>query len=99
MQLRKHSFMSHGWVPIWPPEWKWIFGEDNTHPVGEIGVLEDVQQSSVDPNVCFLTMRHAGASYVGRLHFDHQGFCQQFCELLKAHRGRPLTELGKLDVP
>jgi hypothetical protein len=99
MELRKHSFMWHGWVSLWPPEWKWIFGADNTHPVGEIGLLEEVQRSSVDPNACFLTMNHAGASYVGCLQFDQQGFCQKFCELLQLHYGRPLTEIGELDIP
>jgi hypothetical protein len=44
-------------------------------------------------------MSHAGASYVGRLHFDHQGFCQQICELLAAYYGRPLTEIAQLDIP
>jgi len=99
MQLRKHTFMTHGWVSLWPPHWIRTFGRENTHPVGELGVLEDVRQSTIDPNACFLTMNHAGARYVGRLHFDHQGFCQQFCELLQLHYGRPIEEIGGLDIP
>jgi hypothetical protein len=99
MELRKHPYMSHGWTWLWPPEWKWTFGEDNTYPVGEIGVLENVQRSTIDPNACFLTMNHAGAVYVGRLQFDHQGFCQQLCALLQLHYGRPLAEIGELDIP
>jgi len=99
MQLRKHPFMSQGWVPLWPPEWKWTFGRNNTHPIGEVGVLEDVQQSTVDPNVCFLTMSHNGATYIGRLHFDHQWFSEQIRELLAAYYGRPLAEIAQLDIP
>ena len=99
MQVRTHSFMAHGWISMWPPHWIWTFGSANTNPVGEVGVLEAIQQSSVDPNVCFLTMSHAGASYLGRLHFDHQGFCQQLCELLELHYGCHINEIGALDIP
>ena len=59
----------------------------------------DVRQSTIDANACFLTMNHADASYVGRLHFDHQGFCQQLCELLQLHYGRRIEEIGGLDIP
>ncbi len=99
MELRKHHFMSHGWVSLWPPDWQWTFGGNNTHPVGEMGLLESVKRSDVDPNACYLTMNHAGATYVGRLHFDHQGFCQQVCKLLAANYGRALREIGALDIP
>jgi len=91
--------MTHGWIFLWPPHWIWTSGGENTHPAGEIGLLEDVRQSTIDPNACFLTMNHADASYVGRLHFDHQGFCSQLCELLQLHYGRPIEEIGGLDIP
>ena len=99
MQLCKHPCMAHGWISLWPPHWIWTSGGENTHPEGEIGLLEDVRQSTIDANACFLTMNHADASYVGRLHFDHQGFCQQLCELLQLHYGRPIEEIGGLDIP
>ena len=91
--------MSANGKSIWPPPWIWTFGAINTHPVGEIGIFESMQQSTVDPNVCFLTMSHDGSSYVGRLRFDHEGFCQQLSELLAAHQGRPIKEIAELDLP
>jgi hypothetical protein len=99
MQLRNHPFMSVNGISIWPPPWIWTDGGANTHPAGEIGILERMQRSTVDPNACFLRMSHDGSTYVGRLRFDHQGFCQQFCELLAAHRGRSLKEIAELDIP
>lgn len=99
MELRNHACMSHGWVSIWPPDWKWIFGADNSHPVGEIGLLEEVQRSNIDPNACFLTMNHAGASYVGRLHFDREGYCGLLCDLLPHNYGQSLQEIGEIDIP
>jgi hypothetical protein len=44
-------------------------------------------------------MGHEGSNYVGRLHLDHEGFCQRLCELLAAHQGRPIKEIAELDVP
>ena len=66
--------MAHGWVSIWPPHWIWTSEGKNTQPVGEVGLLQEVRQSTVDPNACFLTMNHADSSYVGRLHFIIKGF-------------------------
>jgi hypothetical protein len=67
------------------------------HPsVGEMGVLENIQRSTVDPNACYLIMNHADAWYVARLNFDHEGFCNQLCDLLPRHYGRSFQEIGKL---
>ena len=99
MELRKHSCMLHGWVPIWPPDWYWTSGKDNAHPIGEIGVLENIQRSTVDLNACYLTMNHCGASYIGLLHFDHDEYCGLLCELLPHHYGQSLQEIGELDIP
>jgi hypothetical protein len=99
MELRNHDCMSHGWVPLWPPHWKWTFGENNTYPVGEIGILENVQRSSIDPNLCYLSMNHAGAKYVGHLHFDREECCGLLLELLPNHYGRSLQEIGEIDIP
>ena len=101
MELRRHSLMSFGGVPTWPPEWIWASGLRNAfiHPEGEIGVLENVRQSIVNPDTClFITMIHHGSTYLGRLNFDDQEFCQHIFELLKANYGRSLTEIGSIDI-
>ena len=93
--------MSFGGVPTWPPEWIWASGLRNTfiHPEGEIGVLENVRQSIVNPNTClFITMIHHGSTYLGRLNFDDEEFCRRIFELLKANYGRSLTEIGSIDI-
>ena len=56
MELRKHPFMLYRGISIWPPAWKWTFGGSNFHPTGEIGMLENIRQSAVDPDKCFLMM-------------------------------------------
>ena len=54
-------------------------------------MLENIRQSAVDPHK-FIMM--SGSRYFGRLQFDQKGFCQQVCDLLKAHCGQPLAEVG-----
>ena len=99
MQLRDHPYMSFNGVPNWPPEWIWTAGNENSHPVGEVGVLEDRQRSNINANVCFVTMRYDGATYVGRLEFDRQEYCDRICELLVRHYGQDLREIAILDIP
>ena len=76
MELRKHPFMLYRGISIWPPAWRWTFGGSNFHPTGEIGMLENIRQSAVDPDKCFIMMSYGGSRYFGRLQFDQKGFCQ-----------------------
>ena len=101
MQLRNHPLMSSNGIPNWPPEWVWANGLRNTHlpPEGEVGILDNVRRSIVRPDSClFITIRHNGSLYLGRLAFNDEEFCRQIFELLKANCGRSLTEIGSLDI-
>jgi hypothetical protein len=62
-------------------------------------MLENIRQSTVDPETRFMMMSYGGGRYLGRLTFDQKGPCQQVSELLKTHCGRTLTEIGGLDIP
>jgi hypothetical protein len=102
MQLRNHPLMSLNGIPNWPPEWIWADGLRNTHmqPEGEVGILDNVRQSIVRPDSSlFLTIKHNGSVYIGRLTFDNQEFCHQMFELLMAKRGRSIKEIGQIDIP
>jgi len=90
--------MSLNGIRNWPPEWIWASGLRNAfiHPEGEIGVLENVRQSIVNPDRClFITMIHHGSHYLGRLNFDQEEFCYQ----LKTNYGCYITEIGSMDIP
>jgi hypothetical protein len=70
------------------------------HPKGEIGILENVRQSIVNPDKClFISVKHQDTIYLGRLCFDDADFCNQVFELLKANCGHSLQEIGQLDIP
>ena len=101
MQLRNHPLMSLNGIPNWPPEWIWAEGLRNNHlhPEGEVGILENVRRSIVRPDSSlFMTIKHNGRVYLGRLSFDRQEVCHQIFELLRANYGHSLSEIGSIKV-
>jgi hypothetical protein len=34
----------------WPAAWLWTIGYDNTHPLGELGILKAVLRSHIEPH-------------------------------------------------
>jgi hypothetical protein len=99
MELRSHPLMSFQGFSNWPPKWTSTSGKPTIHPSREIGVLEQVKRSSVNPATCFLMISHGGDFYIGRLNFDDPNFCRQVSDLLTAHYGRSLAEIGAIDIP
>src|SRR5262249_31076579 len=49
MLLRDHPLMSYKGMPSWPPAWTWTGGVENDHPRGEVGVLEAILPSVIQP--------------------------------------------------
>jgi len=95
-QLRTHPVLNNGGIPNWPPLWL------RPHPPppkvleGEVGTLRDVQ--SHEPDQCFLTMEFDKEFYIGALVVREAAFCRQIYELLRAHLGKPIKEIGDLDI-
>jgi hypothetical protein len=49
-------------------------------------------------NICFLFIEFASESYVGALAIDDAALCQQLCYMLKENIGRPIADIGALDI-
>ena len=72
---------------------------NHLHPEGEVGIPENVRRSIVRPDSSlFMTIKHNGSVYLGRLSFDRQEVCHQIFELLRANYGRSLSEIGSIEV-
>ena len=99
MLLRDHPLFSYRGVRSWPPTWTWTRGLDNTRPRGEIGILREVVPSHILPaDRCFLYIAHEGSEYIGCFLFADTAFCDQIVKLLRAHRNRPVSEIGNIDL-
>jgi hypothetical protein len=98
MQLRDHPLMTHRGVPNWPPVWTLGESESAPKPVGEVGTLEDVLMNNFLANKIFVLMLFSAQRYMGSLIFDDVAFCKQIFDLLKLNRGKPIKEIGDLDL-
>lgn len=91
--------MTYRGLRSWPPAWTWINGEDNQYPKGEVGVLKEIKLSQIQRmNRIFLYMEYKDAAYIGYLLIDHHAFCRQIARLLEGSCGRPLWEIGAMDL-
>jgi hypothetical protein len=99
MELRNHPLMTYRGINNWPPVWTWRGGRENIKPQGEVGVLQDVFLSNVVPHSrIFLIVAHNEEEYMGCVLFTDYTFCGQIYQLLKAHCGNTIGEIGSLDV-
>jgi hypothetical protein len=98
MELRVHPFMRRRGVPNWPPIWTRPRKEGNKTTRGEVGILRYVHVKDPISNKCFLVIEHDKEHYVGCLIFDDVAFCSQISNLLRDQVGRPVKEIGDLDL-
>ena len=101
MELRKHPRMTWLGRPNWPPEWTGTYGPNNPLPRGEVGILLRVESASsnLDTPHCFLVMQWNQQEYFGSLYFDEENFLTEIAALLRGCVGRPIAEIGSLDIP
>ncbi|MGB7952226.1 MAG: hypothetical protein WCH75_31455 [Candidatus Binatia bacterium] len=99
MKLREHPLITYRGLRSWPPVWTWVGGTDNSHPTGELGILKEVKPSKIEPaDRMFLYMDHENGSYLGCLLVENSAFCSQVVTLLQSYSGRPIREIGDLDL-
>jgi hypothetical protein len=101
MELRKHPRMRCLGRLNWPPEWKGPYGPNNPLPHGEVGILIRVEAASsvlTTPH-CNIIIQWNDREYLGSLYFDEKDFLQEIVGLLQSCVGRPIAEIGSLDIP
>ena len=84
----------------WPPSWSRRRGShENTRPIGEIGILKDVLPSTLAPQkICFLTIEHYGAEYIGTLLLSDPVFCREIWTILVQNCGKAMRDIGEIDM-
>jgi hypothetical protein len=99
MKLRDHPWLSYKSARSWPPIWIWKRGDKYARVRGEVGVLKDVQLSSIEPCRFFLlVMEHGGQEYEGILLFEDAIICRQVYKVLVQHLGEPIQQIGDIDL-
>ena len=80
----------------WPPVWVGQGGAPRV--TGEVGILKDAFVDVRRDTRCFLFMENDGHGYIGTLEFDDKRFCPILVAVLKRHLGKPLQEIGNLNI-
>src|SRR5262249_34599913 len=99
MELRDHPLMAHGGISNWPPTWIATRTENRNGRVeGEVGTLKHALMDDSLGNKIFLVMQYNFQFYLACMDFDNALFCQELHERLQFYLGRPLEEIGSLDL-
>lgn len=81
-------------LPVWPPEW-WISDQE----LGEAGVLEAVQlRDDLQPRLISVVANYLGESRKGMIILEDPVQLGVLYHKLKENLGRPLEEIGDLDI-
>jgi hypothetical protein len=81
-------------LPMWPPEWS--VSDDQA---GEEGVLEDVQlRRELSTRLISIEANYLGDCRKGIMLLEDPAHLELVFDKLRENLGRPLTELGDLDI-
>jgi hypothetical protein len=98
MELRNHPRMSFRGQRNWPPEWIQTPTQNSDTATGEVGILQEIYRSVLDPSRCYLTIIHDQQNYIGVLRFDSSEFCKEISERLLRKISRPIAEIASSDI-
>ena len=91
MKLRDHPLMSYGGLPSWPPL---LLRMDEP----EIGTLTHVRIDELSDCRIILRIYDGKTEYLGYLMFDDDEFCLRVYDLLKRHVGKPVKDIGDIEI-
>ncbi len=81
-------------LQMWPPEW--FISEQGT---GDDGILEDVKiYDDLSPILLRIEVDYQGDARKGVILLEDPGFLEPVFSRLKENIGRPLSEIGNLEV-
>ena len=99
MNFRDHPLMAYkSCMKTWPPLWSSVGGDKKDWPKGEVGTLQQAWLHDELDTCLFLFIEYNGHHYTGSMYFDDIGFCYEIDRVLKSNLGRPLKEIGDLEL-
>jgi hypothetical protein len=96
--FREHPGLTYRGISNWPPVWTYARKSERKVQRGEIGKLIYVHANTQLSDRCFLVIDYGGVNYVGTLIFSDRSVCSQIITLLRQSVGKPISDIGDLDV-
>jgi hypothetical protein len=91
MQIRDLKWRA---LPMWPPEWFLTYQD-----AGELGVLEDVKiRHDIAPRLITVVANYRGETRRGIVVLEDFNQLEIIFYKLKDNIGKPLTEIGNLEI-
>ena len=97
MRLRDHPKMLYHGKSNWPPQWGGSYCPGAKFPIGEVGVLKDVQYLEASCSTA-LVIEYEGAIFRGTLFLDDPNFLMPLYQRLSNCIAWPIREIGDLEV-
>jgi hypothetical protein len=97
MTLREHPCMWRRGKNSWPPFWSNAMAEGSKRANGEVGILRHVHGSPVSTR-CLLVIEYDGERFIGILVLPDSKLCRSIVIFLRNHVGRPIREIGELEI-
>ena len=85
-------------IQHWPPIWAQAAQDGGNKIDGEVGILKYALTVRRLNNKCFLIIEHENERYSATLSFNDAEFFLHVYHLLKNRVGRPIKEIGDLDL-
>jgi hypothetical protein len=92
VKLREHPRL------LWPTLWVHGLGDPQKRTDHDIGTLIEVVHTNQSPRMLFLVTDFEGLRYMGALLCKDQSLVHEVSGFLTQHRGKPVREIGDLDV-
>jgi hypothetical protein len=84
-------------LPGWPPTWAAFYAGADQAAVGEVGTLVDVEAD--DAGTTLLITVDLGYTQTSGVLPVRRELAERVVAVLRAHRGRPLAEIGDAAIP
>ena len=98
LELRNHPLINASFLQSWPPPWVSSMNGEYKTTSGEVGFLRAVWMSEKSKQTIFLAISLNGHRYVGCMALSDVSFCNQLYSVLQSQIGKPIEEIGGLDL-
>ena len=100
MHLRDHPLMFHNGIRSWPPMWVRRIDDPSKQPFegDDFGTLTQISMHALAAARLSLRMKDRANEYAAHVLLDDKNFCLLVYTALKNHVGKPVKDIGDIEM-